>query len=116
MVSNSNTLVTVTERGADGCTTVLDHIFEKKGCKITVQFNILDEARLESQLESQVKHAAEEALKIKSIRDRLGASVTYLEGLSRIGDVVKDVSRSSQTRSPTDHKYSRRSTRLSAFP
>ena len=43
-------------------------------------------------LHEQIKHAAEEAVKIKSIRDRLGDSVTYLNGLLKIGDVVKDVS------------------------
>ena len=99
-VFNSNILVTVTERGDDGMT-VYDHVFENKGRKIKIIFNILDGPRCErvlpavpeSQL-SQVKRAAEEVVEIKSIRDRLGASVTYLEGLLGIGDVVKDVSRS----------------------
>ena len=53
----------------------------------------------------QITHAAGEAVKIKSIHDRLGDSVTYLEGLLTIGDMVKDVSRQSQTRpTPTDYK------------
>ena len=43
----------------------------------------------------QIKNTVKEAVKIESIRDRLGASVTYLEGLLEIGDVVKDVSHSS---------------------
>ena len=90
----------MTERGDDG-TTVYDHVIEDKGRKIKIIFNILDGPRREqvlpaepeSQL-SRVKRAAEEVVEIKSIRDRLGASVTYLEGLLGIGDVVKDVSRS----------------------
>ena len=64
----------------------------------------------------QVTHAAGEAVEMESIRDRLGASVTYLEELLKIGDVLKDVSRLFQIRPRTDHKYSRRSTRSSAFP
>ena len=67
-------------------------------------------------LHEQLKTAAEEAEKIESIRDRLGASVTYLKGLLEIGDVVKDVSCSSQNRPPTDHKHSRRSIHSLAFP
>ena len=165
MVFNSNTLITVTERDADG-TTLYGHVFEDKGRKIIVKFN-LDESRCdsafpaepESQLElppkehtetrtelglglqceqqsevedelqskpqpkirqdpfhEQTKHAAEEAVKIESIRDRLGASVAYLEGLLGISDVMKDVSRSFRTRLPTDHKYCRRSTLPLAFP
>ena len=90
----------MTERGDDGMT-VYDHVFENKGRKIKIIFNILDGPKCEqvlpavpeSQL-SQVKRAAEEVVEIKSIRDRLGASITYLEGLLGIGDVVKDVRRS----------------------
>ena len=143
--SLTNTLDTAIERDADG-TTLYGHVFEDKGRKITVKFN-LDESRPgpvlpaepesqsppkghietqpepeqskpqsvpsseaqskiedtlqpESQLETQpdppheqIKHAAKEAVKINNIRDRLGNSVTYLEGLLKIGDVVKDVSR-----------------------
>ena len=173
---DSNTLVTVTKRGADG-RTVYNHVFEDKGRKIMVKFDILGRSRCEpalpsepeSQLESpperhnetqtelgpeceeqsksqsepyfetqteivdalqpklqsepqpdplpgQVKHAAEEAVKIKSIRDRLGASVTYLEGLLKVGDVMKDVSRSFQNVQPIDYKYSHRSILSLAFP
>ena len=95
MVFNSNTLIAVIRRDADGTTW---HAFEDKGCKITVNFNILDgpSIELETQL-SRVNQAAKEVVEIKSVRDRLGASVTYLEGLLRIGDAVKDVSHSSQT-------------------
>ena len=67
-------------------------------------------------LPGQVKHAAEEAVKIKSIRDRLGASVTYLEGLLKVGDVMKDVSRSFQSVQLIDYKYSHRSILSLAFP
>ena len=165
------------EHDADG-TTLYGYVFEDKGRKIIVKFN-LDESRYEpelpaepeSQLEfppkrntetrtelgaqceqqskpqsepcpepqleiedalqpklqsqtqpdplhervKQVTHAAGEAVEMESIRDRLGASVTYLEELLKIGDVLKDVSRLFQTRPPTDHKYSRRSTRSLAF-
>ena len=45
----------------------------------------------------QITLAAVEAENIKSIRDRLGDSVTYLKGLLAIVDTVKDVSRPSQT-------------------
>ena len=150
----TNTLVTVTECDADGTTW---HVFEDKGRKIMVKFN-LDESRCklalpaegeeqpnfppkrhtetrtelgaqceqqskplsepcpeaqpeiedalqhkshpETQLELDPLHvelnnAAKEADKVESIRDRLGDSVTYLEGLLEIGDVEKDVSHSS---------------------
>ena len=100
MVFNNNILVTVTESGVDG-TTMYDHVIEDKGHKIMVKFSVLDgprrdqmlPAESESQL-SQVKRAAEEVVKIKSARDRLGVSVTYLEGLLTIGDMVTDVRRS----------------------
>ena len=45
-VFNSIILVTVTERGADSMT-VYNHVFEDKGCKITVNFNILDGPSIE---------------------------------------------------------------------
>ena len=68
-------------------------------------------------LTEQLKRVAKEAKNIKSIRDRLGDSVTYLEGLLTIGDMVKDVSCPSQTRPTlTDYKYSRRSILPLAFP
>ena len=93
-IFNSIILVTVTGCGADGMT-VYNHVFEDKGCKITVKFNILDGPSTELERQrSQVNQAAKEAEKIESIRDRLGASVAYLEGLLRFGDLVKDVSRS----------------------
>ena len=94
MVINSNTLIIVTKCDADGTTW---HVFEDKGCKITVKFN-LDEFGSEPQPDplhgqiKQIQHVAEEAVEIESIRDRLGDSVTYLDGLLKIGDVVKDVS------------------------
>ena len=43
-------------------------------------------------LTESVKRAVEEVVKVKSVRDRLGDSITYLEGLLSLGDVVKDVS------------------------
>ena len=84
----------MTERGADG-TTVYNHVFEDKGCKITVNFNILDgpSIELETQL-SRVNQAAKEVVEIKSVRDRLGVSIAYLQGLLGISDLVKDVRRS----------------------
>ena len=99
------------EHDADG-TTLYSHVFEDKGCKITVKFNILDgpSTELERQL-SRVNQAVKEVVEIKSACDRLGVSVTYLQGLLEIGDVEKDVSHSSQTRPPTDDKYLCRSTR-----
>ena len=48
-------------------------------------------------------HAAEEVGKIKSVRDRLGDSVNYLDGLLKIGDTLKDVGRSFQTQPSTDY-------------
>ena len=73
-----------------------DHVFEDKGCKITVKFNILDgpSTELETQL-SRVNQAVKEVVEIKSACDRLGVSVTYLQGLLEIGDVEKDMSHSS---------------------
>ena len=93
----SNTLVTATKRDADGMT-VYDHVFEDKGHKIMLKFNISHGPRPEpgSQLKSRVRRAAKEVVEIKSIRDRLGVSVTYLGGLLKIGDVLKDVRRSLQ--------------------
>ena len=85
------------------------------GTEDTIQSNSQPETHPDPPHE-QIKHAVEEALKIKSIRDRLGASVTYLEGLLRIGDMVKDVSRSFQSGPPADYEYSRRSTRSLEFP
>ena len=152
---DSNTLVTVTKRGADG-RTVYNYVFEDKGRKIMVKFDILGRSRYEpalpsepeSQLESpserhnetqtelgleceeqsksqsapsskaqpklegilqhmpqpetqlepnslheELNNAAKEAVKVESVRDRLGVSVTFLEGLLKIGDMAKDVSR-----------------------
>ena len=40
-----------------------------------------------------VQHAAKDAVEVKSIRDRLGSSLTYLEHFLSLGDIVKDVSR-----------------------
>ena len=160
---SNNTLITATKRDTDGTTW---HVFENKGRKIMVKFD-LDESRRElalpeepeSQLESppkrltetqtvqgpqceqqskpqsepcpeaqpeiedalqhkshpetqleldplhvELNNAAKEADKVKSIRDRLGVSVTFLKGLLEIGNVAKDVSRSSQTRPPTDYE------------
>ena len=54
----------------------------------------------EPQLETQsrslspfVNRAAKDVVEIKSIRDRLGSSLTYLEHFLSLGDIVKDVSR-----------------------
>ena len=93
-VFNSIILVTVTERGSDG-TTVYNHVFEDKGCKIIVKFNILDgpSTELETQL-PRVNQAAKEVVEIKSVRDRLGVSIAYLQGLLGISDLAKDVRRS----------------------
>ena len=65
---------------------------------------------------AQIKHAAEEAVKIKSVRDRLGVSITYLEKLLKIGDVAKDVSRSLQIGTLADVKCRHRYTQLLEFP
>ena len=48
-----------------------------------------------------VQHAAEDAVEIKSIRDRLGSSLIYLEHVLPLGDIVKDVSRSIRNRTAT---------------
>ena len=106
----------MTERGADG-TTVYDHVFEDKECKIIVKFNILDgpSTELETQ-QSRVNQAAKEVAEIKSIRDRLGVSVTYLEGLLRISDPMKDVRRSLYDGLLADIKCCCRYTRPLEFP
>ena len=44
-------------------------------------------------LHEELNNAAKEAVKVEGIRDRLGVSVTFLEGLLKIGDMAKDVSR-----------------------
>ena len=83
------------------------------------QPEIEDALQPETQLDplhEEIIHAVEEVEKIKSVRDRLGNSVTYLDGLLKIGDALKDVSHSFQTRPPADYKCSCRSTRSLAFP
>lgn len=64
------------------------------GIKDALQLKLQSEAQPDPRYE-QIRHAAKEAMKIESIHDRLGDSVTYLEGLLEIGDVEKDVSHSS---------------------
>ena len=64
------------------------------GIKDALQLKLQSEAQPDPCYE-QIRHAAKEAVKIESIRDCLGDSVTYLEGLLEIGDVEKDVSHSS---------------------
>ena len=64
------------------------------GIKDALQLKLQSEAQPDPRYE-QIRHAAKEAVKIESICDRLGDSVTYLEGLLEIGDVEKDVSHSS---------------------
>ena len=93
-------LVTVTERSANG-TIVYDHVIEDKGRKIKAIFNILDRPRHEQVLPaepepqlSRIKRTAEEVVEIKSVRDRLGVSIAYLQGLLGISDLAKDVRRS----------------------
>ena len=61
MVFNSNMLVTVTERSANG-TTVYDHVIEDKGRKIIVKFN-LDESRYEPELPAEPESQLESAPK-----------------------------------------------------
>ena len=52
------------------------------------------ETQLEpNSLHEELNNAAKEAVKVESVRDRLGVSVTFLEGLLKIGDMAKDVSR-----------------------
>ena len=64
------------------------------GIKDTLQLKLQSKAQPDPHYE-QIRHAAKEAVKIESIHDHLGDSVTYLEGLLEIGDVKKDVSHSS---------------------
>ena len=52
------------------------------------------ETQLEpNSLHEELNNAAKEAVKVESVRDRLGMSVTFLKGLLKIGDMAKDVSR-----------------------
>ena len=46
-----------------------------------------------SSLPALVHHAAEDVVKIKSIRGHLGSTLTYLEHFLSLSDIVKDVSR-----------------------
>ena len=83
------------------------------------QPEIEDALQAETQLDplhEEIIHAVEEVEKIKSVRDRLGNPVTYLDGLLKISDALKDVSHSFQTRPPADYKRSCRSIRSLAFP
>ena len=61
------------------------------GIKDALQLKLQSKAQPDPRYE-QIRHAAKEAVKIESIRDHLGDSVTYLEGLLEIGDVKKDIS------------------------
>ena len=40
---------------------------------------------------NSVHEAAADAEQIKSVRDRLGTSIDYLEGISNLGDVISEV-------------------------
>ena len=87
---NNETLIAVSESGPDG-TREYNHTLENKWYKITMKFHIQGNPHLTS-LSERLKSAEVDAKTIESIRDRLGTSVTYLEGVLAFGDLVKDVS------------------------
>ena len=72
------------------------YVYEDKRCKITVKFGIQNNPQ-PSPLSELVRNTAENFEKIKSIRSRLGVSVTYLESVLSLGDLVKEVSRSERS-------------------
>ena len=56
-----------------------------------------------SETHTLVHYAAEDVVEIKSIRDRLGSSLIYLERVLSLGDIVKDVSHFIQNRTANLH-------------
>ena len=90
LIINNETLTAIHESGPDG-TREYNHTYENKWCKITTKFDIQGNAQPTS-LPDLVKSAEFTSRTIESTRDRLGASVGYLEGVLALGDLVKDVS------------------------
>ena len=90
MTINNETLTAIPESEPDG-TRKYNHTYENKWGKITMKFDIQGNAQPTS-LPELVKSAEIDARTVESIRDRLGTSVTYLEGVLAFGNLVKDVS------------------------
>ena len=70
----------------------LSLLFKDKECKIIVKFNISNSSRTKLEIQKlQVNLAVKEAIEIKSIHNYLGVLITYLKGLLKFGDLVKDI-------------------------
>ena len=90
MTINNETLTAIPESGLDGAREY-NHTYENKWCKITMKFDVQGNPQSTS-LSERLKSAEVDAKTVESIRDRLGTSVTYLEGVLAFGNLVKDVS------------------------
>ena len=90
MSINNDILIATPGSGPDGIREY-KHEREKKWCKITMKFDVQGNPQSTS-LSERLKSAEVDAKTVESIRDRLGTSVTYLEGVLAFGNLVKDVS------------------------
>ena len=70
----------------------LSLLFKDKECKIIVKFNISNSSRTKLEIQKlQVNLAVKKAIEIKSIHNYLGVLITYLKGLLKFSDLVKDI-------------------------
>ena len=70
----------------------LSLLFKDKECKIIVKFNISNSSRTKLEIQKlQVSLAVKKAIEIKSIYNHLGVLITYLKGLLKFGDLIKDI-------------------------
>ena len=109
-----------------GASTEQTRTRENEICKITVTFILLPDNAAEDVPNTQqstgappsgiLHEAATDAEQIKSVRDRLGVSIAYLEGLLRISDLAKDMRRSLKIGLLADIKCCCRSTRPLVLP
>ena len=79
------------ESSPDGTREHTQNVYKDKRCKITMKFDVQGNPQ-STPLSERLKSAEVDAKTVESIRDRLGTSVTYLEGVLAFGNLVKDVS------------------------
>ena len=85
-----------------GASTEQTRTRENEICKITVTFVLLPDNAAEDVPNTQqstgappsgiLHEAATDAEQIKSVRDRLGISIDYLEGVMKLGEFISEVS------------------------
>ena len=99
-----STVIIVFAGGAtdSGASTEQTRTRENEICKITVTFILLPDNAAEDVPNTQqstgappsgiLHEAATDAEQIKSVRDRLGISIDYLEGVMKLGEFISEVS------------------------